>query len=260
MILSPADSSRPTHPPRPTVLYGYGGFGIPMVPAYSPSVLAWVEAGGVYAIGCLRGGSEEGERWHREGMLGKKQNVFDDFIAAAEWLIAEEWTTPEQLVISGGSNGGLLVGAAVTQRPDLFAGVHCSAPLLDMIRYEKSGLGATWNVEYGSAEDPEAFRWLAAYSPYHQVTEGSDYPAVLFTTFDQDTRVDPMHARKMCAAMQNATSSTRPILLRTELDVGHGARSISRGINLSSDVLAFMAAAAGLVPTGSTQTSVSGTS
>lgn len=261
MVLSPAaDSSQPTHPPRPTVLYGYGGFGIPMVPAYSPSVLAWVEAGGVYAIGCLRGGSEEGERWHREGMLGKKQNVFDDFIAAAEWLIAEEWTTPEQLVISGGSNGGLLVGAAVTQRPDLFAGVHCSAPLLDMIRYEKSGLGATWNVEYGSAEDPEAFRWLAAYSPYHHVTEGSDYPAVLFTTFDQDTRVDPMHARKMCAAMQNATSSTRPILLRTELDVGHGARSISRGINLSSDVLAFMAAAAGLVPTGSTQTSVSGTS
>jgi len=255
MVLSPAAGSRDpdetgdtSREPRPTVLYGYGGFGIPMVPSYSPSVLAWVEAGGVYAIACLRGGSEEGEHWHREGMLGKKQNVFDDFIAAAQWLIDEGWTTREELVISGGSNGGLLVGAALTQRPDLFAGVHCSAPLLDMIRYEKSGLGATWNVEYGSAEDADAFEWLAAYSPYHQVVEGSDYPAVLFTTFDQDTRVDPMHARKMCAALQHASASPHPVLLRTELDVGHGARSISRSIDLSSDVLAFMAAVTGLTP------------
>lgn len=262
MVLSPAvdagqagDAAPPTHPPRPTVLYGYGGFGIPMVPSYSPSVLAWVEAGGVYAIACLRGGSEEGEHWHREGMLGKKQNVFDDFIAAAQWLIDKDWTTPEQLVISGGSNGGLLVGAVLTQRPDLFAGVHCSAPLLDMIRYEKSGLGATWSVEYGSAEDPEAFEWLAAYSPYHQIVEESDYPAVLFTTFDQDTRVDPMHARKMCAALQHSTASPRPVLLRTELDVGHGARSISRSIDLSSDVLAFMAAATGLTPPASSELS-----
>ncbi|NQU36755.1 MAG: S9 family peptidase, partial [Actinobacteria bacterium] len=257
MVLSPAvDAGEPAHPPRPTVLYGYGGFGIPMVPSYSPSVLAWVEAGGVYAIACLRGGSEEGEHWHRQGMLGNKQNVFDDFIAGAQWLIDEAWTTSDQLVISGGSNGGLLVGAAVTQRPDLFAGVHCSAPLLDMIRYETSGLGATWNVEYGSAQDPEAFGWLAAYSPYHRVVAEADYPALLFTTFDQDTRVDPMHARKMCAAMQFATSSVRPILLRSELDVGHGARSVSRSIDLSSDVLAFMAAAAGLtLPNGSEESS-----
>ncbi len=249
MVLSPAvDSGHPAHPPRPTVLYGYGGFGISMVPSYSPSVLAWVEAGGVYAIACLRGGSEEGEHWHREGMLGKKQNVYDDFIAAAEWLIENDWTTPEQLVISGGSNGGLLVGAALTQRPELFAGVHCSAPLLDMIRYETSGLGATWNVEYGSAEVAQEFDWLAGYSPYHHVVGGTAYPATLFTTFDHDTRVDPMHARKMCAAMQAATSSSRPILLRSERDVGHGARSISRTIDLSSDVLAFMAQTTRLSP------------
>ncbi len=249
MVLSPeVDAEADTHPPRPTVLYGYGGFGVPMVPAYSPSVLAWVEAGGVYAIACLRGGSEEGEQWHRAGMLANKQNVFDDFIAAAQWLIDNEWTTPEQLLVSGGSNGGLLVGAVATQRPELFAGVHCSAPLLDMIRYERSGLGATWNVEYGSADDPEQFGWLADYSPYHHVVEGTKYPAMLFTAFDQDTRVDPMHARKMCAAMQYATASDRPILIRAEANVGHGARSLSRSVALSSEVLAFMAAATGLNP------------
>lgn len=253
MMLSPAEVDGNAPPePLPTVLYGYGGFGVSMSPSYSPSILAWVEAGGIYTVACLRGGTEEGEWWHRDGMLGKKQNVFDDFIAAAEWLIDGGWTTPEQLVISGGSNGGLLVGAALTQRPELFAGVHCSAPLLDMVRYESSGLGATWNVEYGSAADAEQFSWLYAYSPYHRVVDGTDYPATLFTVFDSDTRVDPMHARKMCAALQHATNSSAPILIRTEADVGHGARSISRSVDLSSDVLAFMAAVTGLSPTAHT--------
>jgi prolyl oligopeptidase len=238
-------SGRPSAP-RPTVLYGYGGFGVPLAPGYSAGILAWVEAGGVYAIANLRGGSEEGEAWHRAGMLGLKQNVYDDYHAAAERLIADGWTTSEQLAASGGSNGGLLVGAAVTQRPDLFAAIVCSAPLLDMIRYEKFGLGASWNVEYGSADDAEQFEWLLAYSPYHRVTEGVDYPATLFTVFAGDSRVDPMHARKMCAALQHATSGTRPILIRAEGDVGHGARALSRSVTLSADTLAFTARWTGL--------------
>jgi prolyl oligopeptidase len=232
--------------PRPCVLNGYGGFNVPLTPVYSPGVLAWVEAGGVYAIANLRGGSEEGEQWHRAGMLDKKQNVFDDFIAAAERLIADGWTTPEQLAISGGSNGGLLVGAVLTQRPELFAAAVCSAPLLDMVRYERFGLGETWNVEYGSAADPEQLGWLLSYSPYHHVREGVDYPSVLFTVFDSDTRVDPMHARKMCAALQHATSGDRPILLRCEYEVGHGARAVSRSVDLVVDTLSFMAARTGL--------------
>ena len=236
---------RPTGP-RPTVLYGYGGFNVPLTPGFSASILAWVEAGGVYAVANLRGGSEEGEDWHRAGMLGHKQNVFDDFHAAAERLIADGWTTPAQLAASGGSNGGLLVGAALTQRPDLFAAVVCSAPLLDMVRYEKFGLGATWNVEYGSADVAEEFGWLLAYSPYHHVREGVAYPATLFTVFDGDSRVDPLHARKMCAALQHATSSGRPVLIRAEGDVGHGARALSRTVALSADTMAFAAAWTGL--------------
>ncbi|MFK4042346.1 prolyl oligopeptidase family protein [Nonomuraea wenchangensis] len=232
--------------PRPTILYGYGGFGISMTPGYSASILAWVEAGGVYAIANLRGGGEEGEQWHRDGMLANKQNVFDDFHAAAEHLIATGVTTAGQLGISGGSNGGLLVGAALTQRPDLYAAVVCSAPLLDMVRYELFGLGATWNVEYGSAEDPEQFGWLWGYSPYHHVKEGVEYPATLFTVFQSDTRVHPLHAWKMCAALQHATASGRPVLLRNETEVGHGARSVSRSVDLSADTLTFLAAYTGL--------------
>ena len=232
--------------PRPTILYGYGGFGLPLTPAYSATVLAWIEAGGVYAVAGLRGGGEEGEDWHRDGMLAHKQNVFDDFHAAAQWLVDAGYTTPGQLGISGGSNGGLLVGAALVQRPDLYAAVVCSAPLLDMVRFEHSGLGATWNVEYGSAADPEQLQWLLAYSPYHGAEHPAHYPAVLFTVFDGDTRVDPMHARKMCAALQHSTRSDRPILLRREADVGHGARSVTRSIELSVDSLAFTAAWTGL--------------
>ena len=232
--------------PRPAVLYGYGGFGVPLTPGYSAGLLAWVEAGGIYAVANLRGGSEEGEDWHRAGMREHKQNVFDDFHAAAERLIADGWTTPGQLSISGGSNGGLLVGAAMTQRPELFAAVVCSAPLLDMVRYEQFGLGETWSDEYGTAQDAEELGWLLSYSPYHHVREGVDYPATLFTIFEGDTRVDPLHARKMAAALQHATSGDRPILVRREKDVGHGARALSRTIALSVDTLAFAARWTGL--------------
>jgi prolyl oligopeptidase len=229
----------------PAILYGYGGFSISLTPAYSANILAWVEAGGVYAVAGLRGGSEEGEEWHRAGMRARKQNVFDDFHAAAEKLIADGWTSSDQLAVWGGSNGGLLVGAAVTQRPDLMAAAVCSAPLLDMIRYELFGLGTTWNDEYGTVADATEFGWVAAYSPYHHVQEGVSYPAVLFTIFDGDTRVDPLHARKLCAALQHATAAPfdqRPILLRREANVGHGARAISRTVALSAESLAFVAA------------------
>jgi prolyl oligopeptidase len=248
LVISPGEDSGTPPGPRPAILYGYGGFDVSLTPAYSPNVLAWVSAGGVYAIANLRGGSEEGEEWHRAGMLEHKQNVFDDFHAAAEALIRDGWTTAGQLAISGGSNGGLLVGAALTQRPDLYAAVICSAPLLDMVRYERFGLGQTWNVEYGTAEDPEQLGWLLAYSPYHHVVPGTAYPAVLFTVFTNDTRVDPVHAYKMCAALQHATSSGpgRPVLLRAEDQVGHGARAVSRTAELAGDTLAFAARHTGL--------------
>ena len=239
------DEGRPTAP-RPTILYGYGGFGVSLTPGYSASILAWVEAGGVYVVTNLRGGAEEGEQWHRAGMLGNKENVYADFHAAAERLIADGWTTPGQLVASGGSNGGLLVGVALTRRPDLFAGIVCSAPLLDMVRYEKFGLGSTWNVEYGSADVPEELEWLLSYSPYHHVVDQVDYPATLFTVFAGDSRVDPLHARKLCAALQHATSGARPVLIRAEGDVGHGARALSRSVTLSADTLAFSASCTGL--------------
>jgi prolyl oligopeptidase len=248
IVLSGSDGDDAAAGPRPTILYGYGGFDISLTPAYSPNALAWVSAGGVYAVANLRGGSEEGEEWHRAGMLDRKRCVFDDFHAAAETLIRDGWTTPEQLAIAGGSNGGLLVGAALTQRPELYAAVICSAPLLDMVRYERFGLGQTWNVEYGTASDAEQLGWLLSYSPYHHVADGTAYPAVLFTVFTNDTRVDPVHAYKMCAALQHATSSgpERPVLLRAEGQVGHGARAVSRTAELAGDTLAFAARHTGL--------------
>ncbi len=167
----PGGGFRRGRPARPAILYGYGGFGVSLTPAYSAAILAWVEAGGVYAVASLRGGGEEGEDWHRAGMREHKQRVFDDFYAAAERLIADGRTTPGQLAVSGGSNGGLLVGAAITQRPDMFAAAICSAPLLDMVRYERFGLGETWNDEFGTAADPEELGWLLGYSPYHHVRE-----------------------------------------------------------------------------------------
>ncbi|MBG0817241.1 prolyl oligopeptidase family protein [Planomonospora sp. ID82291] len=240
--------ARPGTGPRPAILYGYGGFGIPLTPSYSAYILPWVEAGGVFALAQVRGGGEEGAAWHRDGMLERKQNSFDDFTAAAERLIADGWTTAGMLAACGESNGGLLAGAAITQRPELFAAAACSAPLLDMVRYERSGLGPSWRGEYGSAEDPEQLGHLLGYSPYHRVREGVDYPATLLASFGGDSRVDPLHARKMCAALQHATSGRRPILLRHEDGVGHGVRAAGRAAGLAADLLAFLAAHTGLEP------------
>jgi len=234
---------------RPTLLYGYGGFAHSLTPGFSASALAWVAAGGTYAMVSLRGGGEEGDDWHRAGRRAHKQNVFDDFHAAAQALIDAGDTTPDHLAIMGGSNGGLLVGAALTQHPGRYRAVVCSAPLLDMVRYEEFLLGRTWNDEYGTAADPTELDWLLSYSPYHHVRDGERYPAVLFTVYDADTRVDPLHARKMCAALQHATTGDpddRPVLLRRETDVGHGARSVSRSVALATDQLAFLAAHTGL--------------
>ncbi|MGV8976643.1 MAG: prolyl oligopeptidase family serine peptidase [Cellulomonas sp.] len=242
------------HPLRPvaTILYGYGGFQISLEPGYSATTLAWVEAGGVYVVANLRGGGEEGEDWHRAGMRARKQNVFDDFHAIAERLVADGWTTPGQLACWGGSNGGLLVGAAVTQRPDLFAAAVCSAPLLDMVRYQLFGLGVTWSEEYGDAETPHELAWLLGYSPYHVALAApgpTAYPAMLFTVFEGDTRVDPLHARKLASALQAATSlevDAAPILVRRETGVGHGGRALSRTIALTVEQLQFVADRTGL--------------
>jgi prolyl oligopeptidase len=227
---------------RPTLLTGYGGFNVSLLPSFSARAVLWMELGGVYALPNLRGGGEFGEEWHRAGMLEKKQNVFDDFLAAAEWLIANGYTNPARLAISGGSNGGLLVGAALTQRPDLFAAVVCSYPLLDMVRYHRFLVARFWIPEYGSSDDPEQFRYLLAYSPYHRVRPGTRYPAVLFITGDADTRVDPLHARKMTARLQAATASDRPILLRYDTKAGHsGGLPLSKQIEDLTDEVSFLA-------------------
>ncbi len=210
-------------------------------PGFSARAVLWMELGGVYALPNLRGGGEFGEEWHRAGMLERKQNVFDDFLAAAEWLIKNGYTNPSRLAISGGSNGGLLVGAALTQRPDLFAAVVCSYPLLDMIRYHRFLVARFWIPEYGSSDDPEQFKYLLAYSPYHRVKPGTRYPAVLFITGDADTRVDPLHARKMAARLQAATASDRPILLRYDTKAGHsGGLPLSKQIEDLTDELSFL--------------------
>jgi prolyl oligopeptidase len=230
---------------NPTLLTGYGGFNISMTPSFSRTAYLWMEHGGVYAVANLRGGAEFGEDWHRAGMLGHKQNVFDDMIAAAEHLIAEKYTDKDHLAISGGSNGGLLMGAMMTQRPDLFRAVVCQVPLLDMLRYQNFQIAKLWIPEYGSSDNPEQFKWLYAYSPYHHVKAGTEYPAVLFMTADTDTRVDPMHAKKMAALMQaeakNGASKTRPILLRIETKAGHGAgKPVTKQIEEFTDVYSFL--------------------
>ncbi len=233
--------------PRPTLLTGYGGFNVSRTPAFTPMALAWIEQGGVWALANLRGGGEYGEAWHRAGMLDRKQNVFDDFIAAAGWLISQGLTTPAQLAIAGGSNGGLLVGAAMTQRPELFRAVLCMVPLLDMVRYHHFRIARLWIPEYGSAEDPRQFSWLYAYSPYHRVRPGERYPAVLLTTGEQDSRVDPLHARKMAARLQAEAAPGRPVLLRVERQAGHGAgKPVAKLVEEQADALAFLAWQTGL--------------
>src|SRR3989440_2478939 len=228
---------------NPTLLTGYGGFNISETPSFVPGRYVWLEHGGVFAVANLRGGAEFGEDWHRAGMLDKKQNVFDDFISAAEFLVADKITDKDHLAIQGGSNGGLLMGAAFTQRPELFRAVVCQVPLLDMLRYQNFQIAKLWIPEYGSAEDPKQFEWLYAYSPYHHVKLGTLYPAVMFMTADGDTRVDPMHAKKMAALMQTqaANGPERPILLRIEPKAGHGAgKPISKVIEENTDIYSFL--------------------
>jgi prolyl oligopeptidase len=227
--------------PAPTLLYGYGGFAIPLTPTFSVPNLVWMERGGVYAQVSLRGGSEYGEAWHEAGMLANKQNVFDDFIAAAEHLIREQITTPEQLAARGRSNGGLLMGAVVNQRPDLFAAANAGVGVLDMLRYHKFGIAYAWAGDYGTADTLEGFRTLHAYSPVHNVTPGTRFPAMLITTADHDDRVHPLHSYKYAAALQAAQSGEAPILLRIETRAGHGVgTALSKQIAESADVLAFL--------------------
>jgi prolyl oligopeptidase len=235
----------PKNGKNPTLLTAYGGFNVSLTPSFSRTAYLWMEHGGVYAVANLRGGAEFGEDWHRAGMLDKKQNVFDDMIAAAEHLIAEKYTDKNHLAIQGGSNGGLLMGAMITQRPDLFRAVVCQVPLLDMLHYQDFQIAKLWIPEYGTSENAEQFKWLYAYSPYHHVKAGTEYPAVLFMTADTDTRVDPMHAKKMAAEMQaeakNGASKTRPILLRIESKAGHGAgKPVTKQIEEFTDVYSFL--------------------
>jgi prolyl oligopeptidase len=238
---------------NPTLLTGYGGFNVSETPTFNRGMYLWMEHGGVFAVANLRGGSEFGEEWHRAGMLDKKQNVFDDFIAAGEYLIAQKYTDRDHLAINGGSNGGLLMGAMITQRPDLFRAVVCVVPLLDMLRYQNFQIAKLWIPEYGSAEDAKQFDWLYAYSPYHHVKAGQEYPAILFMTGDTDTRVDPMHAKKMAALMQaeakNGASKNKPILLRIETKAGHGqGKPLAKQIEESTDMYSFLFWQLGLKP------------
>ncbi|PYX14334.1 MAG: S9 family peptidase [Acidobacteria bacterium] len=238
---------------NPTLLTGYGGFNVSLTPSFVGGRYIWLEHGGIFAVANLRGGAEFGEDWHQAGMLQKKQNVFDDFISAAEFLISQKYTDKDHLAIQGGSNGGLLVGAAFTQRPDLYRAVVCQVPLLDMLRYQNFQIAKLWIPEYGSAEDSKQFDWLYAYSPYHHVKPGTQYPAILFMTADTDTRVDPMHAKKMAALMQaeaaNGQSRERPILLRIETKAGHGAgKPITKQIEEGTDIYSFLFWQLGMQP------------
>ncbi len=226
---------------NPTLLYGYGGFSIPMVPQFSVTRLAWMEMGGVYAQACLRGGSEYGEEWHQAGTKLRKQNVFDDFIAAAEWLIANKYTQPAKLAIQGGSNGGLLVGAVMTQRPELFGACLPAVGVMDMLRFQKFTAGRYWTDDYGSSDNPEEFNALYAYSPYHNLKKGTKYPATLVTTADTDDRVVPGHSFKFIAQLQYCQAGPAPVLARIETRAGHGAgKPTAKLIEEVADQFAFL--------------------
>jgi prolyl oligopeptidase len=232
---------------NPLLLYGYGGFGIPNLPRFNPARIAWLEMGGVFASANIRGGGEFGEQWHRQAIRAHKQIVFDDFIAAAEWLIAQHYTSARHLAIYGASNGGLLVGACMTQRPDLFAAAIPQVGVLDMLRFDRFGQGAGWEGDYGAPDDPQDFKALYAYSPVHNVRAAARYPATLIITGDHDTRVMPMHSFKFAAALQAAQSGAAPVLLDVELNSGHGgSESVSRAIAINADIYAFLARNLGL--------------
>ncbi|HEY3243714.1 MAG TPA: prolyl oligopeptidase family serine peptidase, partial [Phycisphaerae bacterium] len=229
------------HGNNPTLLYGYGGFKITIAPRFSASNLVWLERGGVYAVATLRGGGEYGEQWHEAGMKLKKENVFDDFIAAAEWLIDREYTRREKLAITGSSNGGLLVGACLTQRPDLFGAALPDVGVMDMLRFQKFTIGWAWVSDYGSADNPDEFQALYAYSPLHNIKAGTKYPPTMITTADHDDRVVPGHSFKFAAALQAAQAGPAPILIRIQTKAGHGAgKPISKIIEEAADRWAFL--------------------
>jgi prolyl oligopeptidase len=226
----------------PTLLYGYGGFDVAMTPGFSAIRMAWLEAGGAFAMANLRGGGEYGREWHDGGRLGNKQNVFDDFIAAGEFLIAEGITPKGGLAIQGGSNGGLLVGAVVNQRPDLFAAGNAAVGVMDMLRFDRFTAGRYWIDDYGDPSVEQDFRVLRAYSPYHNIRSGVDYPAMLMTTADTDDRVVPGHSFKYAAALQAASAGNKPHLIRIETRAGHGAgKPTDKVVEEGADVLAFLA-------------------
>ena len=225
---------------NPTYVYGYGGFNAPLTPGFNPNNIAIMEQGGIYVSVNLRGGNEYGEKWHRAGMLDKKQNVFDDFIAACEYLIDHKYTSREKLAIAGGSNGGLLVGACMTQRPDLFAVAFPQVGVLDMLRYHLFTVGWGWAVEYGSSDDPEQFAYIYKYSPLHNIKAGTCYPATMITTGDHDDRVVPAHSFKFAAALQEAQGCDNPVLIRIESNAGHGAgKPTSKRIAEAADIQSF---------------------
>ncbi len=232
----------------PAYLYGYGGFNSSQLPNFNPAVYVILENGGIYAVANLRGGGEYGEEWHRAGILGKKQNVFDDFIAAAEFLIRERYTSSSRLAIAGGSNGGLLVGAVMTQRPELFRVAFPAVGVMDMLRYHKFTVGWGWAVEYGSSDNADAFKFLYTYSPLHNIREGVSYPATLVTTADHDDRVVPAHSFKFIAALQEKHRGPNPVLIRIETRSGHGASSTTKAIEETADKYAFMFYQMGIKP------------
>ncbi|MGZ5135159.1 MAG: prolyl oligopeptidase family serine peptidase, partial [Flavitalea sp.] len=224
----------------PLLLYGYGGFNIPMTPGFSVSNAFFMEQGGIYAVVNLRGGSEYGEEWHKGGMLEKKQNVFDDFIGAAEYLIEEKYTSPNKIAIRGGSNGGLLVGAAMTQRPELFRVAIPQVGVLDMLRYHKFTIGYAWAVEYGSSDNKDQFDYLYKYSPLHNLKEGVHYPATIITTADHDDRVVPAHSFKFTARLQEVYKGENPVIIRIDAKAGHGAgKPVSKQIEEAADIWSF---------------------
>jgi prolyl oligopeptidase len=233
---------------NPTVLYAYGGFNVVQAPTFSAARLALLEQGFVYANANIRGGGEYGEAWHQAGMKLKKQNVFDDFIAAAEWLIANKYTSTPKLAINGGSNGGLLVGAVLNQRPDLFGVAIPQVGVMDMLRFQKFTIGFNWTADYGSSDDPDEFKALYAYSPLHNIRPGGRYPATLITTADHDDRVVPAHSFKYAATLQERASTDKPLLIRIETKSGHGASNLTKQLETTADIYAFIMHNMGVTP------------
>lgn len=233
---------------NPTLVYGYGGFNISQRPGFSATRIAWLEQGGVYVLVCMRGGGEYGEKWHEAGMKGNKQNVFDDFIAAGEWMIANKYTSKEHLAMQGGSNGGLLVGAVMVQRPDLFKVALPAVGVMDMLRFQKFTIGWNWVADYGSSDNAEDFKYLVKYSPLQNLKDGVSYPATLVTTADHDDRVVPAHSFKFAARLQQAHRGANPVLIRIETSSGHGSSSLTKGLEITADTYAFTMFNLGMKP------------